>query len=128
MKRRFRLFLIGFIIGIIIVIFAYGEKANTMFDWAPESRVLKRIRLTEKEISDSLQCMLDCNGFDEDSWKLMYKNGDVNFAKARNKPFPIYVITIENDRSAKSELTFSAQDSISVLIGFRGDIVECDCP
>ena len=99
-----------------------------MFDWAPESRVLKRIRLTEKVISDSLQCILDCNQFGEESWKLMYKNGDVNFAKARNKPYPIYVISIENDSVPKTTLTFSAQDSISVLVDFRGKVRDCDCP
>lgn len=128
MKRRLRLFLIGFAIGIIVVIFAYGDKASTMFDWTPESRVLKRIRLTEKVISDSMQCILDCNRFDENSWKLLYRNGDVNFAKARNKPFPIYTLSLKNDSLSPITLTFSAEDSLSVLIDFKGPKADCNCP
>lgn len=110
------------------MIFAYGEKASTMFDWTPESRVLKRIRLTEKVISDSMQCILDCNHFDENSWKLLYRSGDVNFAKARNKPFPIYTLSLINDSIPLTTLTFSAEDSTSVLIDFKGPKRDCECP
>lgn len=128
MKRRFRLFLVGFIFGIIVVVFVYGDKSNSMFNWTPEGRVLKRLRLTEKVISDSMQCVLDCNNFNDDTWFYMYRNGDVNFAKARTKPFPIYSVSIKNDTIPLTELTFSAEDSLSVLINFKGSIKNCDCP
>jgi len=126
-KKRFRLFLIGFIIGIIVVIFAYGEKASTMFDWTPEARVLKRLRLTEKIVSDSMQCLLDCNQFDQAKWKVLYDQGKVNFAKARNKPFPIYTITLQNDSIPTIILSFSAQDELSVITEVKG-LNDCDCP
>lgn len=129
MKKRFRLYLIGFLFGSIVVFFVYGEKANTMFDWAPNGRVLKRLRLTEKVISDSMQCVLDCNNFNEEYWTYMYRNGDVNFANARNKPFPIYSITIKNDTIPKTKLTFSAEDELSIIIDFQSDkFKECICP
>lgn len=128
MNRRFRLFSIGFIFGIIVVIFVYGDKSNSMFTWTPEGRVLKRLRLTEKVITDSMQCVLNCNNFNDDSWYYMFRNGDVNFSKARNKPFPIYTVTMENDTIAFTQLSFSAQDSISVLIDFKGEVELCDCP
>lgn len=127
MRRRFRLFLVGFIIGIIVVIFAYGEKASTMFDWTPEGRVLKRLRLTEKIVSDSMQCLLDCNQFDEEKWKLLYDYGDVNFAKARNKPYPIYTISLQNDSIPQIIISFSAEDEISVITEVKGS-KDCNCP
>ena len=126
MKKRFRLFLVGFIIGIFVVIIAYGEKSKTMFDWTPEGRVLKRLRLTEKVLSDSLQCLLDCNNFDQRHWDLMYKEGKVNFSRARTKPYPIYSVTIENDSISLTKLTFLAKDSTSVLIDFSAAKI-CDC-
>lgn len=127
MKRRFRLFLVGFSIGIIVVIFAYGEKANTMFDWTPEGRVLKRLRLTEKVVNDSLQCLLDCNQFDAEKWKLLYDDGEVNFANARTKPFPIYTISLQNDSTPKIIISFSAEDELSVITEVIGS-ENCICP
>jgi hypothetical protein len=127
-KKRFKLFLVGFIIGIIVVIFTYGEKSSSLFSWTPEGRVLKRLRLTEKVISDSMQCVLDCNQFDENDWKAMYKIGDVNFSKARTKPYPIYSVSMENDTIAFTKLTFLAKDEESILIDFQGAISICDCP
>jgi hypothetical protein len=125
-KKRFRLFLIGFIIGIIVVIIAYGEKSKTMFDWTPEGRVLKRLKLTEKVVNDSMQCILDCNNFDQKHWEYMYLEGKVNFSRARTKPYPIYSVTIENDSIPLTKLTFLAKDSTSVLIDFSGANI-CDC-
>lgn len=110
-----------------MVIFAYGEKANKMFDWAPEGRVLKRLRLTEKVLSDSMQCLLDCNQFDEAKWKVLYNHGKVNFAKARNKPFPIYTITLQNDTIPQIIISFSAEDEISVITEVKGT-KDCNCP
>lgn len=110
-----------------MVIFTYGEKANTMFNWTPEGRVLKRLRLTEKVVNDSLQCLLDCNQFDEAKWKLLYDDGDVNFARARNKPYPIYTISLENDSTPAIVISFSAEDEISVITEVKGS-ENCICP
>jgi len=127
-NRRYRLFLFGFILGIGLVILIYGDKSSTMFNWTPEGRVLKRLRLTEKIISDSMQCVLDCNNFDEEHWKYLYKEGDVNFSRARTKPYALYSITIENDSIALTSLTFEAKDSLSVIVEFTGSEINCDCP
>ena len=128
MNRRFRLFLFGFIIGIIVVILVYGEKSNTMFKWTPEGRIQKRLKLTEKIVNDSLQCILDCNDFNEESWSDLYENGDVNFARARNKPFPIYSVTVKDDDLKELTLTFSTEDELSILIGIEGGNEQCNCP
>lgn len=128
MRKRLKLFSVGFIFGLIVVVFVYGDKAGSMFSWTPEGRVLKRLRLTEKVISDSMQCVLDCNNFDDDSWFYLFRNGDVNFAQARNKPYPVYTVSIENDTIPLSELTFSAEDEMSVLIDFKGEKINCNCP
>lgn len=128
MKKRFRLFLVGFIIGIFAVILIYGEKSNTMFKWTPEGRVLKRLRLTEKVISDSLQCILECNHFDQNYWDYLYEDGNVNFSRARTKPYPYYTVLIENDTIKTMKLTFLAQDSLSILVDFSGPNASCNCP
>jgi hypothetical protein len=127
MARRIRVYLFGFIIGIILVIFLYGDKYDIIVGWMPEKRVLKRLKLTEKVISDSMQCVLDCNNFNENDWKLLYANGDVNFAEARKKPYPIYSVNITTDNDIYN-LKFLAKDTLSVLIGFNSQINhDCNC-
>ena len=127
MKKRFILFGFGFILGIIIIVVRYGDKTDTLFDWVPEGRVLKRLRMTEKVISDSMQCVLDCNNFDSMYWDQLLSDGEVNFARARNKPYPIYSVALKNDSLPEFVLTFLAKDSTSVLIEVTGPITECDC-
>ena len=99
-----------------------------MFDWTPEGRVLKRLKLTEKVISDSMQCVMDCNNFGEKEWKRLLKDGDVNFAQAREKPYAIYTVQLKNDQKEMiHQLSFLAKDSISVIIDFKGLRKECQC-
>jgi hypothetical protein len=125
-KKRFILFGFGFILGIIIIIVRYGDKSDTLFAWAPEGRVLKRLRMTEKIISDSLQCVLDCNDFKKENWKQLYANGDVNFARARNKPNPIYSVSLNLDSLNAYTLTFETNDSTSVLIAIKAPKLDCN--
>ncbi len=127
MKKRLLLFLFGFILGIIIIVIRYGDEADALFQWTPEGRVLKRLRLTEKVISDSMQCVLDCNNFEEEYWKYLLSEGQVNFGRARTKPYPIYTVSLKKDSLAEFELTFETIDEISVLIEVSGPAKECDC-
>lgn len=125
MARRLRIYLFGFILGIILVIFLYGDKYDIITGWTPEKRVLKRLKLTEKEVSDSMQCILDCYNFDDKEWETLYTEGDVNFAEARKKPYPYYSVSIHN---RLFNLRFLAKDSISVLVGFEGsEKLSCNC-
>jgi hypothetical protein len=127
MAHRIKIYLFGFIIGIILVIFLYGDKYDIIVGWTPEKRVLKRLKLTEKIISDSMQCILDCNNFKDEDWKLLYKIGDVSFAEARKKPFPIYSVDVKTDSNI-FHLRFLAKDSLSVLIGFESKVSNsCNC-
>jgi len=125
MARRLRVYFLGFLIGIVLVIFLYGDKYDIIVGWTPEKRVLKRLKLTEKVISDSMQCILDCNNFFKRDWELLFAKGDVSFAEARTKPYPIYSVSIKND---SINLRFLAKDSLSVLIGYKSiNELYCGC-
>lgn len=50
-KERLPYFIGGLTIGIIIVIFVFGKK-NTSFDYGPNARVLKNIRIKERLFSE----------------------------------------------------------------------------
>jgi len=127
MARRLRIYFFGFLLGIILVIFLYSDKSDIIVGWTPEKRVLKRLKLTEKVISDSMQCLLDCNKFNQQDWDLVYKDGDVNFSEARKKPFPIYSVIVKKEND-EFKLRFLAKDTLSILIGFKNkNEIDCNC-
>ena len=127
MARRLRIYFFGFLLGIILVIFLYSDKSDIIVGWTPEKRVLKRLKLTEKVISDSMQCLLDCNNFNQHDWDLLYADGDVNFSEARKKPFPIYSVIVKKEND-EFKLRFLAKDTLSILIGFESkNDLNCQC-
>jgi len=127
MARRLRIYFFGFLLGIILVIFLYSDKSDIILGWTPEKRVLKRLKLTEKVISDSMQCVLDCNNFHQQDWDLLYADGDVNFSEARKKPYPIYSVTVKKEDD-ECKLRFLAKDTLSILIGFESKYdLNCLC-
>ena len=127
MARRFKFYLFGFSLGIILVIALYSNKSDLITAWTPEKRVLKRMRLTKKIISDSMQCILDCYRVNDSDWDYLYLNGDVYFGQARTKPYPIYKIEIIKD-SIPCDFTFLAKDTLSILIDFKCIIPQkCRC-
>ena len=84
--------------------------------------------MTEKVISDSMQCLLDCNSFTQEQLDLLLDDGDVNFSRARSKPDPIYSVSFDDDVKNDLDLTFRATDTTSVLIEVKGGIESCECP
>jgi hypothetical protein len=127
MARRLRIYFFGFLLGIVLVIFLYSDKSDIIVGWTPEKRVLKRLKLTEKIISDSMKCILDCNKFNQLDWDLLFSDGDVNFSEARKKPYPIYSVTVKKESEAYN-LRFLAKDTLSILIGFESKLdLNCEC-
>ena len=57
-KQRLPFFLGGLTIGIIIVVFVFGKK-NTTFDYGPNARVLKNIRIKERVFSEKALTILN---------------------------------------------------------------------
>ena len=106
----------------------YSSRSKTLFEWTPEGRVLKRLRMTEKVINDSMQCILNCNSINQEAFDHLLNEGDVNFSRARNKPDPIYSVKYDEDYSIDLELTFRATDTTSVLIEINGGKENCICP
>lgn len=128
MARRLSLYFFGFLIGIIFVLFYYSDKSESITGWMPEKRVLKRLRMTEKIISDSMQCVLDCQGLDSTDWKNLLKDGEVSFDEARHKPYPIYSVNLKKE-DYRFTYRFETVDTLSYLIGIdRQPPMHCDCP
>jgi len=88
--RRFKTYLIGFGLGLLIVYVIFGDRE--LNSWVPQKRILTAIDSSEVEISKRALCMMNCLKLEEEEWKNIQKNAKVDFSESntRRKPCPIY--------------------------------------
>lgn len=127
--QRFKRYLLGFGLGIILVLFFFGNRGDSIKGWLPNERVMKRLRETQLQLPDSLKCRLKCANLDSTSVKNLFEDGNVRFRRSETKQEPkIYRVDFEQ-HSSPVQLTFSCDDSTSTLIGIVGVNValRCNC-
>lgn len=76
-KQRLPFFLGGLTVGIIIVVFFLGKK-NTTFDYGPNARLLKNIRIKERVFSNDALNTLNTFEIDTASISQILKNGNAD--------------------------------------------------
>ena len=74
-KQRLPYFLGGLGIGIVVVIFFLGKK-NTTFDYGPNARVLKNIRVKNPIYSEKALEILNSERIDTSQVAIILKNGN----------------------------------------------------
>lgn len=73
-KQRLPYFLGGLFIGILVVIFIWGKK-NTSFDYGPNSRVLKNIRIKDRIFSEEVLDIINSKQIDTAQISQILSNG-----------------------------------------------------
>jgi hypothetical protein len=76
-KQRLPFFLGGLTVGIIIVVFFLGKK-NTTFDYGPNARILKNLRVKERIYSEEALAVLSSINLDTALVSAILKNGNVD--------------------------------------------------
>lgn len=90
--RRFRLYLLGVGLGLILVMIFFGSRDWT--SWTPESRVLTAIDSSSVELSERAKCQLRCLNLEQADLTKIQANGKVDFSESNveAKPCPVYRI------------------------------------
>jgi len=78
-KQRLPFFLGGLTVGIIIVVFFLGKK-NTTFDYGPNARILKNLRVKERIYSEEALAVLSSINIDTALVSAILKNGNVDIS------------------------------------------------
>lgn len=126
--QRFKRYLFGVLLGLILVYFFFGDRGEVLTAWMPNERVMKRLRETKLILPDSMQCRLDCFQLDSTAVNTLLEDGDVLFAESDTQSEPkVYRVQFEQ-RTPPLELTFSCTDSTSAVVGLSALGAGSDCP
>jgi len=127
--RRLRLYLTGFLLGSILVVFFFRDRLSVLTSWLPNNRVLFRIENTLSETSELALCQMSCYELDTNMLTFAFDEGDVQFGMSETHSDPkIYVIdTRYQDRLVR--LFFETADSSAFLskVQLPFETEECDC-
>ncbi len=113
-KQRLPYFLIGLFIGTMIAIFIFNKK-NTSFDYMPNARVLKDIRIKKRYFSTEVMSELQRHQLDTSVISHILQNGDVDlWNKKRLDTCIQYNIQGEN-KYKNITLTIKNSDSTALV-------------
>ncbi len=128
--KRLRLYLTGFFLGSLLVVFFFYDRLSVLTSWLPNNRVLFRIENTLMGTTEQAKCQMECFQVDTAMINYAFEEGDVQFGMSETHADPkVYVIdTRYEDRLVR--LSFETADSSATLteVVLPFETVECDCP
>jgi hypothetical protein len=113
--HRFSYFLVGGILGSIVVYFIWGKK-KTSFCWLPNCRTLKDFRIKKRSFAEPVQLLVNNKELDTAAITDAYTNGTVDFSKSNTKLKSCKTYVLKNDFNKKSyEFLIENCDSIAII-------------
>tara|TARA_B110001450_G_scaffold116924_1_gene110534 strand:- start:613 stop:984 length:372 start_codon:yes stop_codon:yes gene_type:complete len=113
--HRFSYFLVGAILGSIVVYFIWGKKKTT-FCWLPNCRTLKDFRVKKRAFDSSVQKLVNNKELDTAAITDAYLNGTVDFSRSNTKLKTCKTYIIESNYNKKSyEFLVENCDSIALI-------------
>ena len=115
-KQRLPFFLGGLTIGIIIVVFVFGKK-NTTFDYGPNARVLKNIRIKERVFSEKALTILNTSSeIDTANISEILRKGNVDLSNKIKLDSCLYQYNIQGKQDLKNiTLTVTNCESMAII-------------
>lgn len=99
--QRFGYYLVGIILGSIVVYFVWDKKKTT-FCYLPNCRILKDIRLKKRAFDPAVQQLVSNKTLDTAAISDAYTNGNVDFSKSNTKLKSCKTYVIDNTYLNKS--------------------------
>lgn len=126
--RRFKLYLIGVGLGLIIVWIFFGQRERS--SWTPEGRVLLAIDSSDQVFSTRAQCQMKCLQIDSNGLMEIQDLAEVNFSESntRQKPCPVYQLkSYYQERNYQLVWKVCENDEEVELLAIQSEGVRCDC-
>ncbi|MES2629414.1 MAG: hypothetical protein V4616_10650 [Bacteroidota bacterium] len=128
--KRFRSYLIGFGLGILIVIFIFRDRANLFTAWLPENRVLIEIYQDSLVASAKSDCQLKCLGKSVENIREGLKdNTSVEFRNSRTQQNPRIYCLVQTINDEPVPMMVTLRDSVATIDEFKlPATISCSCP
>lgn len=126
-SRRLRLFLIGVVLGSVLMYFWVLKDKNVYK--MPKDVIKEKLLHFPLQLTTKAQCQIQCNKTDTAALRKAWKASDIDFSlsKVSQKPCPVYHITLNKSQGASMVVMCELCDEFAVL----QEIVEkenlCDC-
>lgn len=112
-KQRLPYFLGGLTIGIIFVVFIFGKK-NTTFDYGPNARVLKNLRVKDRVFSKEVLSEMTFNKLDTADISSILKNGNVDIGNKIKLDSCLYQYNIKG-KNKLNNITLTVKNCDSTI-------------
>ena len=127
--RRIRLFLIGVLLGSIIMYFFVFKDRNVYK--SPSEVIHEKLQHSKLTFSNKSTCEMNCNAITSAEIQEFLKKSDVNFgaSQVHQKPCPIYVM--EGKSTSGKDLTVSYQQcdsSVEIISVALNPKIKEPCP
>ncbi len=134
MKRRFRIYGFGLLLGTVMAwaLFLRGRNTKNYTSWTPNNRILEEIRLDSTfSPSDVFWCEMGCLGFSSIELDELLNDGNVNFGESYVKTWPrTYQVAFETKDKGILVIEFSKSETrkFSILwVKKEGQEINCNC-
>jgi hypothetical protein len=126
-SRRLRLFLIGVVLGSVLMYF-YVLKDKNVYK-LPKDVIREKLLHFPMQMSTKAACQIKCYQLDTVLLRKAWKNSSIDFSKSKvnEKPCPIYYITLSEKIGNFTILECSVCDEFAVLQQFVEVKPICDC-
>ena len=129
--RRIRLFVIGVLLGSIIMYVLVFKNRNVYK--SPAEVIHGKLQSQHLEYSKHALCRMQCRNISEKEIKEILLNGEVNYAKSQvhDKPCPSYALEGKTADGQNVRIVFAECDSVTKVItaidlGMEEDMCSCE--
>lgn len=134
MKRRFRIYGFGLVLGTIMAwaLFLRGRNTKNYTSWTPNNRILEEIRLdSNMQTNDVFWCEVNCLGFSSIEYDALLNDGNVLFDESQAKTWPrAYQVEFETENKGVLRIRFSKSETKGysiVSVEKKDSDIKCDC-
>lgn len=125
--QRFRLFLIGFIPGCIILIFIINKTGCT----SPNELKMLELKYQYLMLGEKAKCKLKCLEMIEKKFQVNLRNFEVNYdlSDVHKKPYGFYYLQAIDKKDARYEMMVEDRDTVTYIndIKLLTNVVNCHC-
>ena len=127
MLRRIRAYIIGLLLGMLLVFVLFRDRKGIWDSWLPEDRVIERMMASQWIMTPKAKCLMVCMDLSIQQMDNLIKESDVNFDKSDTQS-KVKVYQLQWSDPLESEVKIALGDSTKEIVEIQNKLtVACSC-